>query len=294
MGRISLFFKNREFNLANCRMFLEELRKTNSANSMRSWVKDLHAFIRFAYDYDYIPLDFANKIPMPKAEDRLFNLITESQAVEAIEEGSKPCPFDNRYAKKSKNECRMGLLFILFTGLRNSELRKLQVEDFNMQEKIFRVKSKGGKVELANIPLNLVEPLRAWIKQRGSGRMFAVSEDSLRYTLHRGCKALGLPIQRVHDLRHIASLTRLRRREPLQLVSRFLRHKKIAMTDRIYSQYLITDIAPTTNNTPEIQKSITPESVLDTLEDVIKAFGIQHDKRFKFVRTNGRVSIEAV
>ena len=100
------------------------------------------------------------------------------------------------------------------------------VEDFNLSEKVFTVHSKGRKVELANIPLNMVEPLRKWIKEKRAGRMFAVREDTLNVTLRRGCKKLGLPSQRVHDLRHIYCLTRLRRKEPIQMVSRILRHKK--------------------------------------------------------------------
>lgn len=294
MDRIALYFNNKSFDLQNCRGFLDELRKTNASASMRRHVMDIRAFVRFLFKYEYLEKDFSNKIPMPKVEDRFFNLISETQAKNAILEGTKPGRSDNRYAQKSKEESRMGLLFMLFTGLRNSELRGLQVEDFNISEMIFKVRSKGGKVELSNVPLNMKATLKTWIARKKTGQMFEAGEESLRITLHRGCKKLGLPSQRVHDLRHIFSLTRLKRREPLQLLSRALRHKKLATTDKYYSQYMITDLAPTVNNSAEIQKEVTAETVLDTVEQVLKNCGITDDPRFRFERTNEKITIEII
>src|SRR5258708_2043067 len=218
MGRISVYFSDKPFDLPHCRSFLDEVRKTNTPASMRTYASSLRAFIRFLVTYEYLEKDFSTRITVPQAPDRIYDFITEEQAIQAIQAGTQPKRHDNRYAKKSKQECKMGLLFIAFTGLRNSELRKLKVEDFNLNEKIFKVHSKEGKVELANLPLNMVEPLRAWIVKKKTGIIFEVTEESLRVTLRRGCKLLGLPPQRVHDLRHIFSLTRLRRKEPIQFV----------------------------------------------------------------------------
>lgn len=292
--RLARYFKETTFDLNGCRGFLDKIRETNSPASMADYVKDLRAFVNFCASYEYLDKSFSSKIPMPKVEVRLFNLITEEQAKLAILAGTEPNHNDNKLAQKFKQEARIGLLFILFSGLRNSEMRNLKVDDFNINEKIYKVKSKGGKIELANIPLNMIEPLREWIEKKKSGIMFEVREDSLRVALHRGCDKLKLPRQRVHDLRHIFSLTRLRRREPIQLVSRALRHKKLTTTDKYYSQFLITDIATTTNNSAEIQKEVTPELILDNIEQLIKNFGITQDKRFKFIRTNGQIIIQTV
>jgi site-specific recombinase XerD len=89
MNRVTSYFEDRPFDFSNCRSFLDEIIKTNSPCSMQSYVKDLHAFIRFLFKYEYIDKDFSNKIPMPKVEDRFFNLITETQAKEAILAGTK-------------------------------------------------------------------------------------------------------------------------------------------------------------------------------------------------------------
>lgn len=293
MNRVSSYFTDKPFDLPHCRDFLNEIRKKNTPTSMRTYASALRAFIRFLVKYEYIEKDFSSLIKIPEAPNRIFNLITEAQAIEAILAGTEPRENDNRYAKKSKKECRMGLFFIAFTGLRNSELRKLNVEDFNLNEKIFTVHSKGGKIELGNVPINMVEPLKVWISVKKTGKMFEVNEETLVETLQRGCRKLSLPEQRVQDLRHIFSLTRLRRKEPLQLVSRSLRHKKIATTDKYYSQYLVTDLASTVNNSPEIQKQVDPETILDSLEQQLKNFGVTHDQRFHFKRENGRIVIES-
>lgn len=292
MNRISSYFADKPFDLPNCRGFLDEIRKKNTPASMRTYTSSLRAFIRFLVTYEYIEKDFSARITMPEVPDTIHNFISEEDVIRAIHKGTEPRHNDSPLAKKSKPECRMGLLFILFTGLRNSELRQLRVEDFNLSEKVFTVHSKGRKVELANIPLNMVEPLRAWIKEKKSGRMFAVREDTLNVTLHRGCDSLSLPRQRVHDLRHIYSLTRLRRKEPIQLVSRTLRHKKLSTTDKFYSNYLITDLANTANNSPEIQKQVDTETILDSVEQMLKNFGVVYDQRFHFKRENGKIIIE--
>ena len=296
MGRVTTYFIDKSFDLSTCRGFLDEMRKTNTPASMITIVKYLRAFIHFIYDkYEYIEKDFSSKIPMPKTNSRDFQPeLQNPKRKRPIILGTVAGISDNRYAKKSKIEARIGLLFMLYTGLRNSELRKLQVEDFNINEKIFKVHSKGGKVELANIPVNMIKPLRDWIYVKKSGKMFEITEDSMRTTLLRGCKKLGLPPQRIHNLRHIFSLTRLRRREPLQLVSRALRHKKISTTDKFYSEFLITDLAPTVNNSAEIQKDVNTETVLDTVDQVLKNIGITHDPRFKYHRKNGKIIIEVV
>jgi len=293
MNRISSFFADKPFDLPNCRAFLDEIRAKNTPASMRTYASALRAFIRFLVTYEYIEKDFSTRITMPEVPDKVRNFISEADAVRAIYAGTEPRNNDSPLAKKSKKECRIGLLFVLFSGLRNTELRKLTVQDFNLSEKIFTVHSKGRKVELANIPLNMVDPLKEWIKEKKTGQMFEVREDTLNVTLLRGCKKLGLPPQHVHDLRHIYSLTRLRRKEPIQLVSRTLRHKKLSTTDKFYSNYLITDLASTANNSPEIQKEIDTETVLDSVEQLLKNFGVTHDERFHFKRENGRIIIEA-
>ena len=134
--------------------------------------------------------------------------------------------------------------------------------------------------------------VKSWNAKKKTGAVFEASEASLVSTIKRGCLKLGYPPQRVHDLRHIYTLLRLRRKEPLQFVSRTLRHKKLSTTDKYYSKYLITDLAGTVNNSPEIQKQVDPEIVFDSVEQLLKNFGITHDQRIHFQRENGRILIE--
>src|SRR6266567_4170454 len=109
MNWISEYFADKPFDLENCRGFLNELRKTNKPPSMRTKVSDLRAFIRFLVMYEYLDKDFSARITVPKIPDTIRKFISEADAIRAIYAGTEPRNNDNRYAKKSKVECRMGL-----------------------------------------------------------------------------------------------------------------------------------------------------------------------------------------
>lgn len=94
---------------------------------------------------------------------------------------------------------------------------------------------------------------------------------------------LGIPFHLTcHKLRDIFSLSRLRRGNSLQLVSRTLRHTSIAITDKYYSDYILNDLVETVNDSPLIKNSISTEQLLD---EAIQAFQ-------KVIGNDNRIIIE--
>src|SRR6267142_1305570 len=79
MNRISAYFADKLFDLPSCRGFLDEVRKTNTPASMRTYTSALRAFIRFLFMYDYIEKDFALLIKVPEVPDTIHDFITEEQ-----------------------------------------------------------------------------------------------------------------------------------------------------------------------------------------------------------------------
>src|SRR5258708_1225229 len=237
MRKVRAFFTNDTFDLPNCRAFLETLREKNGAESMKTNVTKLRAFIRFCYEYEYIDKDFAKKLKLPIVPFKLRTyLVTEDKILKAIEIGCLPNQFDNKETCERKKRIKIGLLITMFTGIRNSELRKLTVQDLDFAKKQFTVHRKGRDIELTVLPDNMIEPLKEWVKDKvPHDKVCDVSEASLRNALHKGCKIIGIPPHRVHDIRHIYSLTRLRRGESPQIISKLMGHKKLSTFDKYYS-----------------------------------------------------------
>ena len=289
---LATFFVDKKFDLSSCREFIEYKTLTNKPASMRTVVKLLRAFVRFCFDYEYLNKDFSGKLILPTVPKVIHKFPTEQQAIAAIRKGTEPNKTDNKLAQKSKIHVRQALLFALFTMLRHSEIRKLTVGDLDIPQKRFVVNSKGGAVELAVLTDNLIVPMTEWIQGKNpNDRLFEVSEEAMRTALKRGFKKLGLPEQRVHDLRDVGALARLNRDSNLQKVSRILRHKKIATTDEYYSQYLLKDLEATANNTTETQKGSDIETVLDVWEQLLKNHGALDDGRFYLKRENGEIVV---
>lgn len=287
------FFRSKHFDFLSCEAFLDHLQKKNQPSSMQTKVKDLRAFVRFCNVYEYLEKDFSRKLIMPTVPKKIHKFVTEAEAIRAIYKGTEPSKFDNKLAQKSKIHVRQALLFASFTILRHSEVRRLTIGDIDTSNRRFVVNSKGGDVELAVLPNNLVAPMQEWIQGKDpEDRLFEVTEDAMRRSYHRGLQDLSLVDQRVHDLRHLGALTRLNRDSKLQKVSRVLRHKKLATTDEYYSHYNLQDLEETANNTPEIQKSTDPNTRLDGWEQRLKRDGLLEDSRFKYTRENDKLTVE--
>ena len=110
-------------------------------------------------------------------------------------------------------------------------------------------------------------------------RVFEATADTCNKNLKDGMKKLNVTLPLTcHKLRDIYSLSRLRRGNSLQLVSRTLRHASVAITDKFYSDYVLDDLIETINDSPLIKKSLPAEQLV---EKGIEAFRkvIGNDKR---------------
>lgn len=259
--------------------FLQKLRGSGLApNSVRTYGVMLRALSNWMTTNDYAK-SFSKKLKIPKEEPKVLHLLSMEKTEEVIIAGTTPGKSDHwRWAKKKLAEERPALMFAIKTGLRNKELRGLRGCDLNLDDQTPRariVDAKSGRPEFIPLPMDMIEFLRTRLDRKF---VFDVNEEVLRVALARGCKQLGVHKIGVHDLRHTFATNYLRRRTPLQIVSRLLRHSSIAITDKYYSHYIIEDLAIEMNTKNVlIQSGITDDVQADYIRRQLLEAGVKID-----------------
>jgi integrase len=150
-----------------------------------------------------------------------------------------------RKRKRNHRVINRVILGSLYTGLRRGELTNLKPGDF--ADGLIRLgDQKSGKV--TNTP---VVPWAHWIFRR---LPFATGKTALS-------KAVGEVIDgRFHDLRHSFGSWLLNNGEPIEVVSKLLRHSSVAITSRIYSHILLgTQRQTVERGLRKIRKAPTPK-----------------------------------
>lgn len=291
------FLNGRPLTPENCREYIKFKFKNGwkSGNSRTNIVKNVRAFVHYLFKRKYIPENFALELEKPKVIRKPLKLVSEQQAYDMILAGTEPGPGDNSRNARIKAESRQCLLLFLFSGLRVKEGLELKGDDLLPydDEPSMYITSKGGKTSLMPIPSNMVEEMKLRVKKR---RVFETTRETLNKHLKDGGKKLGIPIIiTCHRLRDIYSLTRLRRKQPLPLVSRTLRHSSVLITDKYYSDYVLTDLVPVVNDSALIIKSLPAKEkiskALQEFQNIIdKDTGIYVEVK---VGTDGSVYIAA-
>ena len=154
-------------------------------------------------------------------------------------------------------------------------LRGEDLSPFDVQPS-FQVRSKGVRISRLPIPEDMIEGMKQRVNRH---RVLEATEKTCNKNLRDGIAKLELPyVLTCHKLRDIYSLSRLRRGNSLQLVSRTLRHSSVAITDKFYSDYILDDLVDTVNDSPLIKNALSPEQLIEKgLEAFQKAIG--DDKR---------------
>lgn len=223
--------------------FIQAMRDRNLKNSVVALtVRRMRHFTKH-YIAQYGGEDFGLKLIAPTLNRKLFRLHSVEITERIIRAGTEPGTGDNSRNRRIKlEEYRPALLFMLRTGLRSIEIQRMHGEDIEAyaDNPSFYVHSKGGDTHRLPIPPNTLDMLRARVDKK---RVFEVTNSQMNIVLARGCKKLGKHKITCHDLRHTFATDMLRNGSPMAIVSRWLRHKNVLITDQIYAHYQIEDLA---------------------------------------------------
>lgn len=208
------------------------------------YVIALRSFLRFLIKNDYKTLE-PSKIDLPKAESRSLKFL-EREHIERL-----VIAVDTSKEEGIRDRAILELLFS--TGLRVSELVKLNHGQINIDRREFGVIGKGGRARVVFISDRAALWLKKYLSERkdqfkplfirysgavieeNGGEKMRLTARSVERTVKKYVRAARLPVDAtVHTLRHSFATDLLTNGADLRSVQEMLGHKNISTT-QIYT-----------------------------------------------------------
>lgn len=208
------------------------------------YVIALRSFLRFLIKNDHKTLE-PSKIDLPKTESRSLKFLEKDQVNRLVMEA------DTSKEEGMRDRAILELLFS--TGLRVSELVKLNRDQINFQRREFGVIGKGGRARVVFISDRAAEGLTHYLNARkdnfkplfirysgrvieeNNGEKMRLTARSVERAVKKYVRAARLPVDAtVHTLRHSFATDLLTNGADLRSVQEMLGHKNISTT-QIYT-----------------------------------------------------------
>jgi len=208
------------------------------------YVIALRSFLRFLIKNDYQTLE-PSKIDLPKTESRSLKFLERDQVDRLV------TSVDTSEEEGIRDRTILELLFS--TGLRVSELVKLNRDQINLDRKEFGVIGKGGKARIVFVSQRAADWIKRYLEKRedvykplfirysgskseeNSGERMRLTPRSIERIVKKYVRAAKIPVDAtVHTLRHSFATDLLTNGADIRSVQEMLGHKNIATT-QIYT-----------------------------------------------------------
>lgn len=208
------------------------------------YVIALRSFLRFLIKNDHKTLE-PSKIDLPKTESRSLKFLEKEQVDRLV----TAC--DTSKEEGIRDRTILELLFS--TGLRVSEIVKLNRDQINLDRREFGVIGKGGKARIVFVSDRAAQWIANYLKKRedvfkplfirysgkviedNSGEKMRLTARSIERIVKKYVRAIRLPVDAtVHTLRHSFATDLLTNGADIRSVQEMLGHKNIATT-QIYT-----------------------------------------------------------
>jgi site-specific recombinase XerD len=208
------------------------------------YVIALRSFLRFLIKNDYKTLE-PSKIDLPKTESRSLKFLEKDQVDRLVTAA------DTSTEEGTRDRAIMELLFS--TGLRVSELVKLNHDQVNLQRREFGVIGKGGRARIVFISDRAADWIKRYMDERkdvfkplfirysgkviedNGGEKMRLTARSIERIVKKYVRKARIPVDAtVHTLRHSFATDLLTNGADLRSVQEMLGHKNIATT-QIYT-----------------------------------------------------------
>ncbi len=208
------------------------------------YVIALRSFLRFLIKNDYETLE-PSKIDLPKTESRSLKFLEREQVDRLV------TSVDTSKEEGIRDRAILELLFS--TGLRVSELVKLNKENINLDRREFGVIGKGGRARVVFVSERAAEWIKRYLEKRedsfnplfirysgtkiseNGGERMRLTSRSIERIVKKYVRLARLPVDAtVHTLRHSFATDLLTNGADLRSVQEMLGHKNIATT-QIYT-----------------------------------------------------------
>lgn len=246
MNRLLNYLDDKSISLETIEQY--QFKLATIGNGKKKWkpsainaeIKVIKQFIHYLYKNEFIKKDFSKDIELLKENEVDFEVPEVKTLEKIIYAGTEPnisrkgVRGDNRLNVERKKNSRDALLFMLCTGWRLIEVKRLRKDDLYLNSDIpkVRVRQKGGNQKLVPVSTEAVKILR---NRMSLDIVFPVTDSHLNHCLKRGCEKLGIKLQTpltVHSLRRAFGTNLSNNGVNLFLVQKALRHKSIITTQR--------------------------------------------------------------
>lgn len=208
------------------------------------YVIALRSFLRFLIKNDHPTLE-PSKIDLPKTESRSLKFLEREQIDRLV------TSIDTSKIEGIRDRAILELLFS--TGLRVSELVKLNRDQINLERREFGVIGKGGRARVVFVSDRAADWIKRYLEKRedyykpmfvrysgtpnedNNGEKMRLTPRSIERIVKKYVRKSALPVDAtVHTLRHSFATDLLTNGADLRSVQEMLGHKNIATT-QIYT-----------------------------------------------------------
>ncbi len=213
----------------------------------------IRAFYKYFFNKNKITSNTASKIALPKKHDKEIIRLDVNEVAKIIdlaENGEELNSRQRAYHKNTKIRDVAILTLFLGTGIRNSELVGLNVEDVNFEDMSFAVTRKGGNRTILPFADEVGEALYNWIEYRNKIKDLPKEEKALFISLQnrrisvrtiqelvkKYAKIIS-PLKKItpHKLRSTFGTNLYRETEDIYMVADYLGHSDVNTTKKHYA-----------------------------------------------------------
>ncbi len=213
----------------------------------------VRAFFKYFYNKGKISKNTSSKISLPKLHDKEIIRLDVNEMVKLVElaeNGDKLTKRQKAYHDNTKIRDVAILTMFLGTGIRNSELVGLNVDDVNFEDYSFVVTRKGGNRTILYFSDEVYNALKQWLNHRNCIENLDKSEKALFLSLQnkristRAIQELVkkyakviTPLKRItpHKLRSTFGTNLYHETNDIYLVADFLGHSDVNTTKKHYA-----------------------------------------------------------
>ena len=213
----------------------------------------VRAFYKYFFNKGKIKSNTASKIALPKLHDKEIIRLDIAEMVKLLnlaDSGDKFSDHLKAYHKSTKVRDVAILTLFLGTGIRNSELVGLNVEDINFDDMSFAITRKGGNRTILYFNDEVEKTLKAWIQKRSTIEDLSPNEHALFLSLQnkrisvrtiqelvKKYAKIITPLKKItpHKLRSTFGTNLYRETQDIYLVADFLGHSDVNTTKKHYA-----------------------------------------------------------
>ncbi len=213
----------------------------------------IRAFYKYFFNKGKIKTNTASKIALPKLHDKEIIRLDIAEMVRLLnlaDSGDKFSDHQKAYHKSTKVRDVAILTLFLGTGIRNSELVGLNVEDINFEDMSFAVTRKGGNRTILYFNEEVEKTLKLWLNKRSTIEDLSPNEHALFLSLQnkrisvrtiqelvKKYAKIITPLKKItpHKLRSTFGTNLYRETQDIYLVADFLGHSDVNTTKKHYA-----------------------------------------------------------